>query len=103
MQFTFLGHTFFASDDTDFPVFPLLALNDGVPVVLDFLVIDGDGVGADIPDSRVQAFETVPLEPVGPGAFFAEIVVFVPEPASLGLLLVGGVLLLARRRSLRRP
>ena len=101
VEFTFLGHTYTASDDRDFPSFPELGLVDGIPVFLDFLVVNGDGVGAEVPGVGVLGFALFPLAPLA-GGFFAEISVGIPEPGSLVLLLAGGVALMARRRSHRR-
>jgi hypothetical protein len=101
VQFTFLGATFSESDDIDFPEFPELAFTDGEIVGLDFLVEDADGRGATIP-GFVEGFRTFPLELIEPGVFFAEILVLVPAPASLGLLVVGAVAFAAHRKLHRR-
>ncbi|MEQ8210752.1 MAG: PEP-CTERM sorting domain-containing protein [Lacipirellulaceae bacterium] len=95
LSFTFLGQTFIEDDDTDFPDFPELGFLDGVPVSLDFVVIDGDGVGDEILDPVIFNFSMFDIEPDPAGGFFGEIFTnfsFIPEPTTAmlaGLAMVG--------------
>jgi hypothetical protein len=88
------------SDDTDFPLFPALFFLDGVPVFLDYIVENGDGIGTEILAGNVAAFAIGPLTPLAgaPGFFTPIETLAVPVPATLSLTLVAAVTLIAARR-----
>lgn len=94
----FLSQTFTEADDTDFDLYPELSLVDGVPVFLDFLVLNGDGVGQEILDPEIDFFSFFELTPEPGGGFFVPIFT-IPEPTAMGLLAVAAALFgLGRRR-----
>ena len=104
LTLSFLGQTFTEDDDIDFPDFPEIFFEDGLPLFIDYVVVDGDGVGDEIADPEIFSFSFVGLIPEPTGGFFISIETnfeFIPEPTTamlLGLTLVG----LAARRETRR-
>lgn len=98
----FLGQTFDESDDIDFfnvDPYPSLTFEDGTPVAINFLVINGDGVGQEILDPEVTGFSMITdLTPVAGGGYFGQITTFgVPEPTSALLATLGGLACVLRR------
>ena len=97
IDFTFLGQTFDETNDQDFPSFPTVTLDGGLPVAIDFVLADlqsgvdfTDGSivtialqGALLPGTNVRLLAPIDVE-VGQQA--------VPEPATFalaGLALLG--------------
>lgn len=97
IEFSFLGQTFHETNDQDAPNFPLVTLFDGLPVAIDFVLVDGLS-GVDFVDGTIGliALQGV-LLPGANGLLLAPIDVqppaqAVPEPASYalaGLALLG--------------
>ena len=99
VELTFVGKTFFETDDIDFDSFPILGFEDGLPVFLDFVVDDTDGVGTEIDDPRMDGFFMIEIIPDPVGGFFGEIFTFIiPEPSALALMGLGLCMWGARTR-----
>jgi hypothetical protein len=98
IELAFLGQTFVESDDTDFPLFPALFFLNGTPVFLDFIVLNGDGIGTDILAPGISAFRTGDLIPLAGAPGFFTPIETLPVPATLALTLLGTAMLIARRR-----
>lgn len=52
IDFSFLGQSFDETQDAGFPFFPVLTVADGVPVAIDFVLVQG-AAGVDFSDDRI--------------------------------------------------
>jgi hypothetical protein len=96
IEFSFLGQTFHETNDQDAPNFPLVTLFDGLPVAIDFVLVDGVS-GVDFIDGSIGLIALQGVLLPGANGLRAPIDVqpapqAVPEPASYalaGLALLG--------------
>lgn len=92
VDFSWLGQSFDETNDLGFPDFPELTVLDGVPVAIDFLLVQGSA-GVDFDDDRIAliALQGVLLPDGAAGSLRAPIDIeigdpgVVPEPATFGL------------------
>ncbi len=86
VAFTFEGQAFDETNDSDFNTFPQLEFIDGVPVYIDYLLVEGAS-GVDFNDPTLASFEFDSfLDPDGAGGFTVDaFVAVVPVPAACRL------------------
>jgi hypothetical protein len=90
VDFTFEGQAFDETNDLKFDVFPELDFSDGVPVIIDYVLVDGFS-GVDFNDPTVLEVSIQnSLNPVMGGGFtVGTVVAVIPVPAALPLFAAG--------------
>lgn len=85
VSMTFLGQTYDQTDDVNFDTFPQLDFLDGIPVFLDYFIVDGSPT--DIENPNIGAlFIAEPFTINGDGNFETTLAVIPPVPESSNII-----------------